>query len=80
MMQFTFLRFLGNALLSYEQLNESPSSVNISTDTVVETTIEENYDDLFHSCDSFSVRHQQQKIALKKTTQYKDTTIRKKVT
>ena len=79
MMQFTFLRFLGDTLLSYEQLNESPSSVNISTDSCVETTIEEN-DDLFHSCHSFPVRHQQQKIALKKTTQYKDTTIRNKVT
>ena len=79
MMQFTFLRFLGDTLLSYEQLNESPSSVNISTDSCVETTIEENDDDLFHSCDSFPVRHQQQKIALKKAAQYKDTTIRKKV-
>ena len=46
MMQFTFLRFLGDTLLSYEQLNESSSSVNISTDTCIEATIEEN-DDLF---------------------------------
>ena len=80
MMQFTFLRFLGDTLLSYEQLNESSSSVNISTDSCAETTSEENDDDLFHSCDSFPVRHQQQNAALKKATQYKDTTIRNKVT
>ena len=67
-MQFIFLRFLCDTLLSYEQLNESYSSVNISTDSCVETTIEENDDDLFQSCDSFQVRHQQQKIALKKKT------------
>ena len=46
MTQFTFLQILDKTFSRYEQINESSSSVNISTDSCVETLIPEN-DDFF---------------------------------
>ena len=67
MMQCTYLRFLGDALLSCEQFNNlSSSSVNISTNSCVKTTIEENDGDYFLILTIFPLGHQQQKIVQKK--------------
>ena len=77
MMQCTYLRFLGDALLSCEQFNNlSSSSVNISTNSCVETTIEENGGDYFLILTIFPTA----KNSTEEKTQYKDTTIRIKVT
>ena len=42
MTQFTFLQILDKTFSRYEQINESSSSVNISTDSCEETLIPEN--------------------------------------
>ena len=64
----------------YEQIDESSSSVNVSTDSCGETLIPEN-DEFFPKCDTFSIGIQATKKSTReKGTQFKDATIRKKFT
>ena len=80
MTQFTFLQFLDETLSIYEQIDESSSSVNVSTDSCVETLIPEN-DDFLPKCDTLSIGTQTtNKSTREKGTQYKDATIRNKFT
>ena len=66
MTQFTILQLLDETLSIYEQVDESSSSVNFSTDSCVETLIPEN-DDFFPKCDTFPLgRKQQKKVQEKK--------------
>ena len=80
MTQFTILQLLDETLSRHEQINKSFSSVNLSTDSCVETLIPEN-DDLFHKSDTLSIGTQTTKKSTReKGTQYKDATIRSKFT
>ena len=80
MTQFTFLQLLDETLSIYEQIDESSSSVNVSTDSCVETLIPEN-DDSLPKCDTLSIGTQTTKKSTKeKGIQYKDATIRNKFT
>ena len=54
MTQFTFLQLLDETLSRYEQIDESSSSVNVSTDSCVKTLIPES-DDFFPKCDTLSI-------------------------
>ena len=54
MTQFTILQLLDETLPRYEQIDESYPSVNVSTDSCVETLIPEN-DDFFPKCDTLSI-------------------------
>ena len=75
--QFAFLWLLHDTLIRYEQINESSSSVNISTSNYVETIIRANDDDFFPKCDTLSIRTQTaNKVREKKETKFKDATIR----
>ena len=75
--QFAFLWLLHDTLIRYEQINESSSSVNISTGNYVETIIRANDDDFFPKCDTLSIRTQTaNKVREKKETKFKDATIR----
>ena len=80
MTQFTFLQLLDETLSRYEQIDESSSSVNVSTDSCVETLIPES-NDFFPKCDTFSIGTQTTKKGTReKGAQYKDATIRNKFT
>ena len=77
---YIFTAFLDETLSRYEQIDESSSSVNVSTDSYVETLIPE-IDDFFPKCDTFSIGTQTtKKSTRKKGTQYKDASIRNKFT
>ena len=78
MTQFTFLQLLDETLSRYEQIDESSPSVNVITNSCVETLIPEN-DDFFPKCDTLSTETQTTKKR-EKGTQYKDATIRIKFT
>ena len=54
MTQFTFLQLLDETLSRYEQINESSSSINVSTDSCVEILILEK-DNFFPKCDTLSI-------------------------
>ena len=72
MMQFTFLQLLDEALSRCEQINESSSSINVSTDSCME--ILEN-DDFFPKCNTLTIRTQTvKKSTREKGTQHKDAT------
>ena len=60
MTQLTFFQLLDETLARYEQINESFSSANISTDSCVESLIPEN-DGLFSKCDTLSTETQTDK-------------------
>ena len=75
MTQFTFLQLLDETLSRYEQIDESSFSVNVSTDSCVETLTPEN-DDYFPKCDTLSIGTQ----TTKKSTRERDATIRNKFT
>ena len=80
MTQFTFLQLLDKTLSRCEQINESSASVNVSTDSCVETLIPEN-DNFFPICEIFSTGTQTAKKSTRvKGTQYKDATIKNKFT
>ena len=81
MTKFTFLQLLDDPLSRYKQINESSSSVNISTCSCVETVFPENDDDLFPKRDTLSTWMQTSKKGTReKGTQYKDPIIRNKFT
>ena len=63
MTQFTFLQLLDKTLSRYEQINESSSSVNVSTDSCVETLIPEN-DNFFPYAKFFPLGRKQPKKVL----------------
>ena len=74
MMQFTFFQLLDEALSRCEQINESSSSINVSTDSCMETLIPEN-DDFFPKCNTLTIRTQTAKKSTReKGTQHKDAT------
>ena len=54
MTQFTFLQLFDETLSRYDQIDESCFSINVSTDSCVETLIPEN-DDFLPKCDTLSI-------------------------